>query len=173
MLRSFGGRSLCLAILILVLTLSITCSNSLRIKNRIKTKSAVFLSPKFELEPGLVSNKFYYNIDFPRGHIALKSFNAEVVDEVGNPVPLHETYLHHWIVAKYYYRKGVQNVEQSSFNQSDFVLAKNNGVCQRDILRQYYGLGSETRKTPTFVPDPYGIEIGNPVEIPDGFEENG
>ncbi|KAG6410657.1 hypothetical protein SASPL_128722 [Salvia splendens] len=32
------------------------------------------------MEPGLVSNKNYFNIDFPRGHIGLKSFNADGVD---------------------------------------------------------------------------------------------
>ncbi|KAJ4805412.1 stress up-regulated Nod 19 protein [Rhynchospora pubera] len=63
------------------------------------------------------------------GHIAVKSFNGEVVDEYGNSIPLHETYLHHWI---------------------------------------YYGLGSETRKTDTWIPDPYGIVVGNPDEVPSG-----
>ncbi|PON97491.1 Stress up-regulated Nod [Trema orientale] len=174
MVHHFGGKSLCLAMLTLVFTLNIPCSNSLRIENRVKTKSAVFRSPVFELEPGSVLNRIYYNIDFPRGHIAVKSFKAEVVDEAGRPVPLHETYLHHWVILRYYQRKGVSNVEQDSFkklDQTNFMFARNNGVCQKNVLGQYFGLGSETRKTPTFVPDPYGIEVGNPAEIPDGFEE--
>ncbi|KAG0452637.1 hypothetical protein HPP92_025301 [Vanilla planifolia] len=41
----------------------------------------------------------------------------------------------------------------------------------QNTLGQYFGLGSETRKTDTWVPDPYGIEVGNPIEIPDGYEE--
>ncbi|XP_062091490.1 uncharacterized protein LOC133797565 [Humulus lupulus] len=170
----YGGRSLCVAavlVVILVLTLSIPCSNSLRIT---KTNSMVYRSPKFELEPGSVVDKIYFNIDFPRGHIAVKNFNAEVVDEAGNPVPLHETYLHHWVVFRYYQRKGVQIVEHDGLkqrNQSTFIGARNHGVCQENQLGQYFGLGSETRKTSTFVPDPYGIEVGNPAEIPDGFEE--
>ncbi|KAG5572510.1 hypothetical protein H5410_062276 [Solanum commersonii] len=98
------------------------------------------------LEPGSVSNKYYNNIDFPKGHIVVKSFVAEVVDEAGNLVPLYETYLHHWVVVRYYYRKGVG---PSSI----------------------FGLGSETRKKITYVPDPYGIEVGNPVEVPPGYEE--
>ncbi|XVE56482.1 hypothetical protein DITRI_Ditri04bG0013800 [Diplodiscus trichospermus] len=137
-----------------------------------KVKTAVFLSPKFVLGPGSVENRFYYNIDFPKGHIAIKSFDAEVVDEAGNPVPLHETYLHHWVVVRYYSHKGV---ELSEFNDSiklhtsDYKSARNSGICPN--LGQYFGLGSETRKTATHVPDPYGIEVGNPAEIPSGFEE--
>ncbi|KAM6583960.1 hypothetical protein CsatB_010962 [Cannabis sativa] len=164
----FGGWSVCVAILVLVLSCtSIPSSNSLRIKKQIKTKSGVFLSQKFELGPGSVINRFYYDIDFPRGHIAVKSFNAEVVDEAGNPIPLHETYLHHWVVYRYYQPKD----ESQKHNISKLIIAGNNGICQDDILGQYYGLGSETRKTPTFVPDPYGVEVGNPAEIPVGYEE--
>ncbi|KAM6600301.1 hypothetical protein CsatA_019910 [Cannabis sativa] len=168
MVHRFGGWSLCVAILVLVLSCtSIPSSNSLRIKKQIKTKSGVFLSQKFELGPGSVINRFYYDIDFPRGHIAVKSFNAEVVDEAGNPIPLHETYLHHWVVYRYYQPKD----EYQKHNISKLIIAGNNGICQDDILGQYYGLGSETRKTPTFVPDPYGVEVGNPAEIPVGYEE--
>ncbi|XP_010546109.1 PREDICTED: uncharacterized protein LOC104818287 [Tarenaya hassleriana] len=151
-----------------------------------KIKSAVFLSPKLVLSPGSVVNEYYHNIDFPRGHIGLKRFDAEVVDEAGNPVPLHETYLHHWIIQPYYARKGVELSEQDlrknlgfsgqdshrnleSGSEPDFILVKNGGLC-RNTLRHYFGLGSETRKTSTHVPDPYGIEIGNPEEIPDGYE---
>uniref|UniRef100_A0A2N9FP59 Stress up-regulated Nod 19 protein n=1 Tax=Fagus sylvatica TaxID=28930 RepID=A0A2N9FP59_FAGSY len=103
---------------ILLLALSIPCSHAaFRKHKQHKIKSSVFLSPTFELDHGSVVDTYYYNIDFPRGHIALKGFNAEVVDEEGHPVPLHETYLHH--------------------------------------------LG----------PYPYGIEIGNPAEVPAGYEE--
>ncbi|EXB79416.1 hypothetical protein L484_011609 [Morus notabilis] len=170
--HGFGG---CLqSFTILLLALSMPCSHSLRIKNRIKTNSAVFLSPKFELGPGSVENKYYHDIDFPIGHIALKRLDAEVVDEAGSPIPLHETYLHHWVVERYRIRKDVLDVEHDAtqkLNQSNFMFVRNNGVCQGNYLGQYYGLGSETRKTATFIPDPYGIETGNPAEIPDGFEE--
>ncbi|KAJ4837608.1 hypothetical protein Tsubulata_039297 [Turnera subulata] len=139
-----------------------------------KIKSATFLSPMFVLGPGSVENRYYYNVDFPRGHIALKSFNAEVIDDAGNPVPLDETYLHHWVVARYYQRGNAVITEanhKQKFRGSDFMLAKNAGLCQGGVNRHYFGLGSETRKTATHVPDPYGIEIGNPAEIPAGYQE--
>ncbi|EOY22676.1 MtN19-like protein, putative isoform 2 [Theobroma cacao] len=139
-----------------------------------KIKTAVFLSPKFELGPGSVENRYYYDMDFPKGHIALKSFNGEVIDEAGNPVPLHETYLHHWVVARYYARKGVDVSkfnESKKLHRSDYISGRNSGICQGGVLGQYFGLGSETRRTATHVPDPYGIEVGNPSEIPSGFEE--
>ncbi|XWS37025.1 hypothetical protein CRYUN_Cryun19dG0008300 [Craigia yunnanensis] len=141
--------------------------------NENKIKTAVFLSPKFVLGPGSVENRFYYNVDFPKGHIALKSFNAELIDEEGNPVPLHETYLHHWLVRRYYLRKGVEILgfnDTKKLNSSDYISGRNSGICQ-NRLGQFFGLGSETRKTATDVPYPYGIEVGNPAEIPSGFEE--
>ncbi|KAJ6672141.1 STRESS UP-REGULATED NOD 19 PROTEIN [Salix viminalis] len=55
--------------------------------------------------------------------------------------------------------------------QADYIFGANSGICQGTILRQYFGLGSETRKTNTHIPDPYAIEIGNPAEIPEGYEE--
>jgi len=158
---------------ILLLLFGTTCSSSF-VKAEDKIKSAVFLSPKFELGPGSVINRFYYDIDFPRGHIALKSFNAEVVDEAGNPIPLHETYLHHWLVERHYQRKHAtytEDVSHMMLQNSDHVLVRNSGICQGNTIPQYFGLGSETRGTATNIPDPFGIEIGNPVEIPEGFEE--
>ncbi|KAK2437562.1 hypothetical protein QL285_022436 [Trifolium repens] len=146
---------------IFLLLLSTPCSSySVQIKP--KTKSAVFLSPKFELGHGSVINRFYHDIDFPRGHVALKSFNGEVVDEDGNPIPLHETYLHHWAILRYYQSK---NATQENID------VPNSGTCQENILRHYFSLGSETQGTTTYIPDPFGIEIGNPAEIPEGFEE--
>ncbi|XP_012852868.1 PREDICTED: uncharacterized protein LOC105972452 [Erythranthe guttata] len=134
-------------------------SNNNNYKNNNVVKTEVFLSPKFVLAPGLVSNKYYYNIDFPRGHIAIKSFNAEIVDENGNPIPLHETYLHHWVLQRYYHQ----------INGSDFILVKNSGLCGTG-LTQYFGLGAETRKTETHIPDPYGIEAGGNIPAA-GYEE--
>ncbi|XP_052481450.1 uncharacterized protein LOC105764847 isoform X1 [Gossypium raimondii] len=142
--------------------------------NENKIHTAVFLSPKFVLGPGSVENRFYFNVDFPKGHIALKSFDAEVIDETGNPVPLHETYLHHWVVVRYYVRKGVEISKLDDLkkvNRSDYISGGNSGICQNGILSQFFGLGSETRKTSTHIPDPYGIEVGNPAEVPSGFEE--
>ncbi|XP_058731310.1 uncharacterized protein LOC131603078 [Vicia villosa] len=159
------------ALLLLLLT---TPSLSSFVKSENKIKSAVFLSPKFELGPGSVINRYYYDIDFPRGHIALKSFNAEVVDEAGHSIPLHETYLHHWVVARYYQSKNVTDTENDShrmLHNSNRVMVRNSGMCQGNVLGQYFGLGSETRGTETHIPDPFGIEIGNPEDVPEGFEE--
>ncbi|KAI8544122.1 hypothetical protein RHMOL_Rhmol08G0270900 [Rhododendron molle] len=160
----------CFGILLVVLSLPNSLARGYT-ENRIK--SAVFLSPEFVLGPGSVVDKFYMNIDFPSGHIALKSFNAEVVDEAGNPIPLHETYLHHWGVVRYYHRKGIEVPKYNDkfgFHQSDLIIVRNSGICETS-LGQYFGLGSETRKTATHVPGPYGIEVGNPAEIPPGYEE--
>ncbi|PUZ52456.1 hypothetical protein GQ55_6G271300 [Panicum hallii var. hallii] len=124
-------------------------------------KSKTFLSPPFSLRPGSVSNKWYMDVAFPRGHLALKSFNGEVVDARGAPVPLHETYLHHWLVEPYYVARGGEGGQT--------LPRANSGVC-KGSLGQYFGLGSETRRTLTWVPDPYGIEIGG-GDAPEGYEE--
>ncbi|KAG9137146.1 hypothetical protein Leryth_011975 [Lithospermum erythrorhizon] len=143
------------------------------LRNQNGMKSSVFLSPEFAHEPGEVTNKIYFDIDFPRGHIAVKDFYAEVVDEFGKSVPLHETYLHHWTVVRYYRRKGVEVSKLNSnpgSQQSNFIIVRNSGICEGGLV-QYFGLGSETRKTETRVPDPYGIVVGNPLDIPPGYEE--
>ncbi|RLN05522.1 uncharacterized protein C2845_PM13G24070 [Panicum miliaceum] len=127
-------------------------------------KSRTFLSPPFSLRPGSVSNKWYMDVAFPRGHLALKSFNGEVVDARGAPVPLHETYLHHWLVVPYYAAaRGGEGGGETTLPRA------NSGVC-KGSLGQYFGLGSETRRTATWVPDPYGIEIGG-GGAPEGYEE--
>ncbi|KAF3507888.1 hypothetical protein F2Q69_00005303 [Brassica cretica] len=131
------------------------------------------------MNPGSVVNPYLFDIDFPRGHVGIKGFDAEVVDQGGNPVPLHETYLHHWLVQPYYVRKGF-NLSQRDMPRNhgfsrhlgsspDYILVRNGGLC-RNNARHFFGLGSETRKTSTRVPDPYAIEIDNPEETPDGYE---
>lgn len=138
--------------ILLLKTLSLILLVLLPVSGANPLKTQVFLSPRFVLEPGLVSNKYYYQIDFPRGHIGLKSFNAEIVDETGKPIPLHEVYLHHWILLRYYAPKNTRDV------RNHHTIIKNSGLCD-DGLSQYFGLGAETRKTATDIPDPYGIEI--------------
>ncbi|XP_009360279.2 uncharacterized protein LOC103950769 [Pyrus x bretschneideri] len=170
MASCFQGWVVLLAMV--VLALRSPCSHALRIV-KTKTRTSVFVSPKFVLGPGSVADKYYYDIDFPRGHIAIKSFTAEVIDEEGNPIPLHETYLHHWVVEGYYGRVGSvepEGTRAEELQRSDFIFVRNSGVCQR-TLGQYFGLGSETRKTDTHVPDPFGIEVGNPAVTPAGYEE--
>jgi hypothetical protein len=140
---------------------------ALNVKGRL-VKTKTFLSPPIFLRPGDVADKYYYDIAFPRGHLALKSFNGEVVDENGVPVPLHETYLHHWVVEPYYAAKDA--TAAAAEGRPRKLPARNSGVCNH-TLGQYYGLGSETRRTATWVPDPYGIEIGDPDAAPEGYEE--
>ncbi|WVZ91958.1 hypothetical protein U9M48_038062 [Paspalum notatum var. saurae] len=160
-----------LTVLLTAALLSVPPASALNVRGPL-LKSQTFLSPPILLLPGSVSNKYYLDIPFPRGHLALKSFNAEVVDERGAPVPLHETYLHHWVVEPYYAPAGsatdaAAKNGSAAFPTNKVVMARNAGVCT-NTLGQYYGLGSETRRTATWVPDPYGIEIGHP---PPGHDE--
>ncbi|XBJ20300.1 hypothetical protein VPH35_011153 [Triticum aestivum] len=119
----------------------------------LNVKSKTFRSPPILLALGSVSNKYYYD-----------SFDAEVVDENGIPVPLHETYLHHWVAVPYYALKKGHGARKG------ILTRRNDGVCKTS-LGQYFGHGSETRHTSTWVPDRYGIETGNPEKAPPGYEE--
>ncbi|KAL8230452.1 hypothetical protein R6Q57_000230 [Mikania cordata] len=169
---TLSGQGVVIALTILILAAYAQNSKAqTTFENGLKTM--VYSSPKITQHPGSVSNKFYYNIEFPTGHIAIKSFNAEVVDEAGNPVSLQETYLHHWVAVRYYERIGVEGQNHNGnhgFHKSDFIIAGNAGICNNG-LTQFFGLGSETRKTSTHIPDPYGIQVGNPLEVPSGYEE--
>ncbi|KAL0862820.1 hypothetical protein Bca101_041938 [Brassica carinata] len=175
-------RSLVTSLLLLV-ALTISPSHG-SLKTEKKIKSGSFLSPKLVMNPGSVVNPFLFDIYFPRGHIGVKGFDAEVIDQDGNPVPLHETYLHHWLVQPYYVRKGFnlsqrdmlrnhrfsrQDNERHLGSRPEYILVRNGGLC-RNTSRHFFGLGSETRKTSTRVPDPYAIEIDNPEETPEGYE---
>ncbi|KAL6003509.1 hypothetical protein ACLOJK_023740 [Asimina triloba] len=151
------------------------------LSNETGWKTAVYLSPPIPLSPGSVSNRLYYNIDFPRGHnidfprghIALKSFNGELVDESGKPIPLTDTYLHHWVVYSYFghISNPTPYTTDDFLDTENIIPVRNDGFCQEDTLRHIFGLGSETRATLTDIPDPYGLEAGNPDEAPDGYEQ--
>nr|GMC79813.1 uncharacterized protein LOC109186451 [Ipomoea batatas] len=142
---------LSLAILLILATSSSPTSQATTLRNKNGVKTSTFLSPKVELEPGMASIEYYYKIPFPKGHIAIKGFDAEVVDEEGNSVPLHEAYLHHWTVVRSYLRQGVETSSLGS-NQSDYMVVRNSGVCE--TLPQYFGLGAESRKTDSHIPNP-------------------
>nr|GEZ41583.1 putative stress up-regulated Nod 19 [Tanacetum cinerariifolium] len=172
-MMSPGTQALMFLLAIALLAIC-TQSSEARVTVENGVKSKVYLSPVITQRPGSVSNKMYYDTEFPKGHIAIKSFDAEVVDEAGNPVSLQDTYLHHWVTLRYYQRIGVKQDTKYNgnlgFHQSNFIVAGNAGLCKH-ALPQVFGLGSETRKTSTYVPDPYGIEVGNPLEVPSGYEE--
>ncbi|XP_061370141.1 uncharacterized protein LOC133312884 [Gastrolobium bilobum] len=129
-------------------------------------KSATFVSKKFEMRPGGIVEKQMVDIDFPRGHVGIKSFDAELIDEEGNPVPLYETYLHHWFALRYF-----ENPKSTKSLKERSIFVRNQGTCQGGVLPHYWGLGGESRGTTSNIPDPFAIEVGNPTEIPDGFED--
>lgn len=150
--RMGGNLALTLAIAIAIATMFSVSAN---------TKMAVFMSPEMVLERGLVSNKHYLDINFPRGHIGLKGVTAELVDEMGNPVPLDEAYLHHWVIQRYI---------TPTNDDANLSIIRNSGICDTAVT-QYFGLGAETRRTSTDIPDPYGIQVGDPTGIPRGTSD--
>ncbi|KAL9303329.1 hypothetical protein ACSQ67_020592 [Phaseolus vulgaris] len=94
-------------------------------------KSATFLSEKFEVGPGKVVVKTLLDIEFPKGHIGVKSFDVEVVDEDGKSVPLYETYLHHWFAVKYIENITMSNyIKQSHDLRNGLEFERNDGMCQ-------------------------------------------
>ncbi|KAL9313995.1 hypothetical protein ACSQ67_019447 [Phaseolus vulgaris] len=123
-------------------------------------KSATFLSEKFEVGPGKIVVKTLLDIDFPKGHIGVKSFDVEVVDENGKSVPLYETYLHHWFAVKY-----IENITMSHYIKESHDLRngiefeRNDGMCQGFLLPHYWGLGGESRGTSSNLPDPFAVEL--------------
>ncbi|KAL9297853.1 hypothetical protein ACSQ67_023749 [Phaseolus vulgaris] len=124
-------------------------------------KSATFLSEKFEVGPGKIVVKTLLDIDFPKGHIGVKSFDVEVVDEDGKSVPLYETYLHHWFAVKY-----IENITMSHYIKKSHDLRngiefeRNDGMCQGFLLPHYLGLGGESRGTSSNLLDPFAVELG-------------
>ncbi|KAK7386227.1 hypothetical protein VNO78_26289 [Psophocarpus tetragonolobus] len=110
--------------------------------------------------PGKIAAKSFFDIEFPRGHIGVKSFDAELVDENGISIPLYETYLHHWFAIKYF-----ENVTNG------ITFKRNNGECQTNVLPHYWGLGGESRGTSSNLPNPFAVELGNPTKIPHGLNE--
>ncbi|XP_061360291.1 uncharacterized protein LOC133304274 [Gastrolobium bilobum] len=138
-------------------------------------KSATFVSEMFEVEPGLIAGKTFWDIEFPKGHIGVKSFDAELIDEDGNPVPLYETYLHHWFAIKYLENVTIPSMRGGSKvppkNYDGFIFKRNQGMCHGNILPHYWGLGVESRGTISNLPEPFAVELHNPAEIPDGYEE--
>ncbi|CAN0920475.1 hypothetical protein LINGRAHAP2_LOCUS32063 [Linum grandiflorum] len=162
---------------VVVLVLTILVAAAAAAAAAVPLNSGVFYSPTFDMSPGQVVFEYYYGVEFPKGHLALKSFHADVVDAEDDNVviPYHEVYLHHSYIVSYYQAKNysippVKDIETLPYGDG-FIYRRNHGICQGDILGQYFGLGTEMQTTPTNVPDPYGIEIGNPNQIPDGFEE--
>ncbi|XP_020208152.1 uncharacterized protein LOC109793096, partial [Cajanus cajan] len=129
-----------------------------------------FISKSFEMGPGSIAARTFMNIEFPKGHIGIKSFDAELVDQEGNSIPSYETYLHHWFAIKY-----IENFTMSCnpklVHSEDLIFQRNEGPCNGFILPHYWGFGVESRGTTSNIPDPFAIELGNPLKVPNGYEE--
>ncbi|CAJ2673272.1 unnamed protein product [Trifolium pratense] len=107
---------------------------------------------------------------FPTGHIGVKSFDVDIVDEQGNSVPLHETYFHHYFAIKYIINK-THDFNDLTKPFGGAIFKRNDGTCNEVILPHYWGFGSESRGTSTKMPDPFAVELGNPANIPEAWEE--
>ncbi|XP_058782475.1 uncharacterized protein LOC131656947 [Vicia villosa] len=159
----FVSKSFIFSLSIIVMLSCTTYSQQNKNQNPIKSKT--YLTEKFELGPGEVLAKTIEDIEFPRGHIGVKSFDVDLVDEQGNSVPLYETYIHHWFAIRYHINKDkTMPHEGPSFKRND-------GTCNTYILPHYWGLGSESRGTCSRIPDPFAVEQGNPANIKEGWEE--
>ncbi|XP_061360014.1 uncharacterized protein LOC133304032 [Gastrolobium bilobum] len=170
----FISKSLILSLSILML-LSSTAYSFQGKSSESNIKSATFVSEMFEVEPGLIAGKTFWDIEFPKGHIGVKSFDAELIDEDENPVPLYETYLHHWFAIKYLENVTIPSMRGGSKvppkNYDGFIFKRNQGMCHGNILPHYWGLGVESRGTISNLPEPFAVELHNPAEIPDGYQE--
>jgi hypothetical protein len=134
-------------------------------------KSATFISKIFEVGPGKVAAKTFFDIEFPKGHVGIKSFDAELVDEGGNSVPLYEAYLHHFFAIKYHAIDWNMSKIIPKDPLEGNIYIRNDGTCGTYILPYYWGLGGEARGTKSKIPDPYAVEHGNPSTIPSGYQE--
>ncbi|CAJ2673265.1 unnamed protein product [Trifolium pratense] len=133
-------------------------------------QSATYLSEKFEVGPEEVVSIAMFDIEFPTGHIRVKSLDVDIVDEQGNSVPLHETYFHHYFAIKYIINK-THDFNDLTKPFGGAIFKRNDGICNEAILPHYWGFGSESRGTSTKIPDPFAVELGNPANIPEGWEE--
>ncbi|KAK7339868.1 hypothetical protein VNO77_20554 [Canavalia gladiata] len=155
----------------ILLFLSRTTS-SLYQKPRNDIKTATFVSENFEMGPGSIAVKTFMDIKFPKGHIGVKSFDTELVDQEGNSIPLYETYLHHWFAIRYFENITMSHNPKLRHNPDEGLIYKRNeGTCNGYILPHYWGFGSESRGTTSHIPDPFAVELGNPKDIPNGHEE--
>ncbi|GJQ93907.1 retrovirus-related pol polyprotein from transposon TNT 1-94 [Tanacetum coccineum] len=84
----------------------------------LKERLECYKSLKYDIEseciPKPTQGDDKFDSEFPRGHIAIKSSNVEVVDEAGESVSFQETYLHYWVEvsvrAKKYYQRTCKKI---------------------------------------------------------------
>ncbi|KAL1329321.1 hypothetical protein AAHE18_12G032500 [Arachis hypogaea] len=155
---------------IIVIQSSITFSRELEGPNHIKTTT--FYTKTFVLEPGKVSRKTFFDVEFPRGHIGIKNLQAELVDEHGNSIPLYEAYLHHYFVLRYF--ENITMSQHANENQPNYgkYFKRNDGACQTFVNSISWGLGVDARRTSTELPDPFRVEVGtHPEDVPKEYDE--
>ncbi|MED6225511.1 hypothetical protein PIB30_094429 [Stylosanthes scabra] len=126
----------------------------------------------FALKPGRVVSKDFFDVEFPRGHIGIKNFKAELVDEHGNSLPLHEAYLHHYFVLRYFENAIISRDANKSNPFYGKKFRRNDGVCQDNVNSVSWGLGADARKTSSELPDPFRIEVGtHPENVPQEYDQ--
>ncbi len=159
-------------------------------------KRETFRSPPLRFRPGDVKNKLFH-AQVPKGHIGKRDFFAEIVDENGVSVPLHEVYLHHWVMVEFAVPKKKKSAAEMTatvkeiltkarYSHADDVVAPSHHhhhLGRRQHLRyatddkredfiilNFLGVGGETRGTLTRYPAPFAMEVGAPSGIPEGYE---
>ncbi len=157
-------------------------------------KRETFRSPPMRFRPGDVKNKFF-DAQVPKGHIGKRDFFAEIVDENGVSVPLHEVYLHHWVIMELAVPKKKKSAAEMTAtvieimtkarksHADDFIAPSHHHLGRRQHLKyatddkgkdfivlNFLGVGGETRGTLTRYPAPFAMEIGAPSGIPEGYE---
>lgn len=82
-----------------------------------------------------------------KGHVGIKSFDVELVDQEGNFISLYETYLYHWFAIKYH-----ENITMSpnpkSHCHEDVVYQRNEGTCNDGMLPFYWDLELNHKELP-------------------------
>ena len=79
---------------------------------------------------------------------------------------MYEAYLHHWFAVKYIENNTLSYyIEQSHDLRNGIEYERNDGTCQDFVLLHYWGLGGESRRTSSNLPDPFVIKLGNLIKI--------
>ena len=134
-----------------------------------EVRTEVFRSPAMKFRPGDVQNK-NFDVQPPvAGRFATRDFDAELVFENGEPVPLSEVYLHHWVLVEFGVRDAeatgslAESVKTEMLKNPAHVYHHNMamGVAGADrVIGQSWAKGGETRHTNSTIPAPYGLEGG-------------
>ncbi|CAK9195384.1 unnamed protein product [Sphagnum troendelagicum] len=132
--------------------------------NSVKKES--FRSPPMRFRPGDVKNKFFH-AQGPKGHVGKRNFFAEIVDENGVSVPLHEVYLHHWVMMELALPKKKKSAAEMMATHLRYATDDKG---EDFIALNVFGVGGETRGTLIRYPAPFAMEVGDPSAIPEGYE---